>query len=297
MADLRQDRLGHPRASRRPGLADLRPAHDLHLLEPRYSTGIPVEADTLDDLAAKLGIAAGPRPRRSAAFNAASHAGRGPAAAASGFDPFHKDGLATAAGCGPPKSNWALPLDAPPFVAYAVTCGITFTYGGLKIDTAARVLDTDRPADAGPVRHRRDRRRLLLPQLRRRLGPDAGRHVRAHRRPGGGAAGAGPGGRHEPAAGRRGELAVVFMRGGTSKGVFCRLDDLPPAPAPTVRLLLALMGSPDPMQLDGLGGTHSSTSKVVAVGPGRSPASTSSTSSPRSAWTGRWSTSPATAAT
>jgi 2-methylaconitate cis-trans-isomerase PrpF len=65
------------------------------------------------------------------------------------------------------------------------------------------------------------------------------------------------------------ELDVVIMRGGTSKGVFVRLSDLPGAGPERDALLLALMGSPDPMQLDGLGGTHSSTSKVVAVGPGR----------------------------
>lgn len=57
------------------------------------------------------------------------------------------------------------------------------------------------------------------------------------------------------------------MRGGTSKGVFVRESALP-APGPQRdRLLLDLMGSPDPMQLDGLGGTHSSTSKVMAVSP------------------------------
>lgn len=67
------------------------------------------------------------------------------------------------------------------------------------------------------------------------------------------------------------ELSVAIMRGGTSKGVFCRLADLPIDPATRDRLLLALMGSPDPMQLDGLGGTHSSTSKVMAVGPAARP--------------------------
>ena len=40
-----------------------------------------------------------------------------------------------------PKSNWALPLDSPPFVAFPVTCGITFTFGGLHVDDDARVLD------------------------------------------------------------------------------------------------------------------------------------------------------------
>jgi tricarballylate dehydrogenase len=111
----------------------------IHLLEPRYSTGIPVEADSLDGLAGKLGLPAARLQRTVAEFNAAC---RDPG----GFDPFHKDGLASGAAIEPPKSNWALPLDAPPFVAYAVTCGITFTYGGLKIDSGARVLDvTGRP--------------------------------------------------------------------------------------------------------------------------------------------------------
>ena len=42
-----------------------------------------------------------------------------------------------------PKSNWAIILDTQPFEAYAVTCGLTFTFGGLKIDGSARVIDTD----------------------------------------------------------------------------------------------------------------------------------------------------------
>jgi tricarballylate dehydrogenase len=41
------------------------------------------------------------------------------------------------------KSNWANTIDTPPFEAYAVTCGITFTFGGLKINTDAQVLNTD----------------------------------------------------------------------------------------------------------------------------------------------------------
>ncbi len=56
------------------------------------------------------------------------------------FNPNVKDGRCTN-GLEINKSNWALPLEKPPFVAYAVTCGITFTFGGLKIDTTAHVLD------------------------------------------------------------------------------------------------------------------------------------------------------------
>jgi tricarballylate dehydrogenase len=58
------------------------------------------------------------------------------------FDPNVKDGRGTR-GLAIPKTNWANTIDQPPFEAYAVTCGLTFTFGGLKIDTSARVLDTD----------------------------------------------------------------------------------------------------------------------------------------------------------
>jgi tricarballylate dehydrogenase len=51
------------------------------------------------------------------------------------------DGVCTK-GITPPKSNWALPLDKPPYTGFVVTCGITFTFGGLKIDRSGAVLDT-----------------------------------------------------------------------------------------------------------------------------------------------------------
>ena len=41
------------------------------------------------------------------------------------------------------KSNWANTIDQPPFEGYAVTCGLTFTFGGLRITTDAEVLNTD----------------------------------------------------------------------------------------------------------------------------------------------------------
>jgi tricarballylate dehydrogenase len=57
------------------------------------------------------------------------------------FDHTIKDGKCTV-GIDPPKSNWAQPLDTPPFDAYATTCGITFTFGGLRIDKdTGQVLD------------------------------------------------------------------------------------------------------------------------------------------------------------
>jgi tricarballylate dehydrogenase len=54
------------------------------------------------------------------------------------YDPAHLDGLCTVA-ISPPKSNWALPIDEPPFFAYPLRPGITFTYLGLGVDTDARV--------------------------------------------------------------------------------------------------------------------------------------------------------------
>jgi tricarballylate dehydrogenase len=59
------------------------------------------------------------------------------------FDPAIKDGRCTQ-GIEPPKSNWAQALDTPPYHAYATTCGITFTFGGLRIDPdSGQVLDVD----------------------------------------------------------------------------------------------------------------------------------------------------------
>ena len=55
------------------------------------------------------------------------------------FDPTTLDGKRTE-GIAPSKSNWAQPLDTPSYLGYSVTCGITFTYGGLRINADARVL-------------------------------------------------------------------------------------------------------------------------------------------------------------
>ena len=58
------------------------------------------------------------------------------------FNPAIKDGKRTQ-GIEPVKTNWALRLDTPPFVAYSVRCGITFTYGGVLTTPAAEVLHRD----------------------------------------------------------------------------------------------------------------------------------------------------------
>ncbi len=59
------------------------------------------------------------------------------------FNPTIKDGRCTE-GITPAKTNWANAIDEPPFEAYAVTCGITFTFGGLRITPDAQVLDVDK---------------------------------------------------------------------------------------------------------------------------------------------------------
>ncbi len=58
------------------------------------------------------------------------------------FNPNVKDGRGTQ-GLAIPKSNWANTIDEPPFEAYSVTCGITFTFGGLRITRNSEVLDND----------------------------------------------------------------------------------------------------------------------------------------------------------
>jgi tricarballylate dehydrogenase len=57
------------------------------------------------------------------------------------YNPTVKDGRTTE-GLAINKTNWAMPIEKPPFEAYCTTCGVTFTFGGLRIDTDGRVLDT-----------------------------------------------------------------------------------------------------------------------------------------------------------
>ena len=107
------------------------------LLEERYGSASAVRADTVGELAEKMGLDGAKVEGTIGEFNASVQEGE--------FDPSRLDGKGTR-GIQPPKSNWAQAIDAPPFSAYRVTGGITYTFGGLKIDTSARVLDGgDRP--------------------------------------------------------------------------------------------------------------------------------------------------------
>jgi tricarballylate dehydrogenase len=96
-----------------------------------------VSANTLEELAPKLeGVNPDNFLKTVRAFNAAVKKDVK-------FDHTIKDGKGTT-GIEPPKSNWAQPLDTPPFDAYATTCGITFTFGGLRIDKeTGQVLDVN----------------------------------------------------------------------------------------------------------------------------------------------------------
>lgn len=93
-----------------------------------------VVADTVDELAREAGIDEAGLRKTVAEYNAAIDT-------TVRFDPTVKDGRR--ADVRPPKSNWAAPLLTPPFYAYPVTCGITFTFGGLRSDTHGRVLADD----------------------------------------------------------------------------------------------------------------------------------------------------------
>jgi tricarballylate dehydrogenase len=109
-----------------------------HLLRDEYRIRqvTKVSADTLEELTAKLDDVDAARALETIrGFNAAVRTDIA-------FDPNVKDGRRTE-GLAVSKSNWANPLDTPPYEAYAVTCGITFTFGGLHIAPDAAVLDVD----------------------------------------------------------------------------------------------------------------------------------------------------------
>ena len=115
---------------------------DLLYAEYHFHDAHFVEADTLEALLARLeGIDRGATLATLRAFNAAVDE-------RVAFDPSVKDGKA-ARGLNPPRSHWAQRLDTPPFRAYPVTGGITFTYGGVEVGDAGEVLRADGSAIDG----------------------------------------------------------------------------------------------------------------------------------------------------
>ena len=104
------------------------------------------EANTFEELARKLEIDVPGFVKTVTEFNAAVMKDVP-------FNPAVKDGRGTR-GLALPKSNWAQALDTPPYVGFAVTTGITFTFGGLKIDDAGAGDRLRAARDTRPLRGR-----------------------------------------------------------------------------------------------------------------------------------------------
>jgi tricarballylate dehydrogenase len=90
-----------------------------------------ISADTIADLAGKLGLEATRLEETVGMYNSSVRLGR--------FDATSLDDCRTE-GLTPPKSHWARPIDTPPFSGYPLRPGITFTYLGVKVSQDARVL-------------------------------------------------------------------------------------------------------------------------------------------------------------
>jgi len=100
----------------------------------------PEQADTIEELARKLGLDPKTFKETVSDYNKAVRPGE--------FDPTQPDGCRTR-GATPEKTNWARKLDTPPFFGYPLRPGITFTYLGVEVDDKARVLfgKDGKPAD------------------------------------------------------------------------------------------------------------------------------------------------------
>ncbi|MSP67050.1 MAG: FAD-dependent oxidoreductase [Alphaproteobacteria bacterium] len=112
---------------------------------PRWRVAVrsdqpPIQAASLGALAAALELPAETLASTVAAYNAACRPGT--------FTPLAPDGLATV-GLDPPKSNFARPLDSPPFRALPIISANVFTFGGLKVTPRAEVLNSDGDAIPG----------------------------------------------------------------------------------------------------------------------------------------------------
>lgn len=110
-----------------------------HMRIPNYRLGIrtdkpPIVADTIAGIAKALDLPAEALQATVAEYNAACVPGA--------WKPLELDGLATQ-GLAPQKSNWATPLDEAPYHAYPIMSANVFTFGGLQVDAAARVVDGD----------------------------------------------------------------------------------------------------------------------------------------------------------
>jgi tricarballylate dehydrogenase len=104
------------------------------LLGTRYEFSTPIEANTIDELATKISIEPAVLNHTIREFNKAARKDIP-------FDATKLDGKCTE-GITPKKSNWSNPIDRPPYWAFSITGGVTFTFGGLQINESAQVLNT-----------------------------------------------------------------------------------------------------------------------------------------------------------
>jgi tricarballylate dehydrogenase len=104
------------------------------LLGTRYEFSTPIEANTIDELAQKISIEPAVLNHTIREFNNAARKDIP-------FDATKLDGKCTE-GITPKKSNWSNSIDQPPYWAFSITGGVTFTFGGLQINESAQVLNT-----------------------------------------------------------------------------------------------------------------------------------------------------------
>ena len=109
------------------------------ILRPEYQNALKVESNSLKELADELDIRVETFLQTVNTFNKAIVDDDKP------FATYKLDGRRTK-GLHPDKTNWAQKIDRPPFQAYAVVCGLTMTYGGVRTNEKAQVIDTsDQP--------------------------------------------------------------------------------------------------------------------------------------------------------
>ncbi|BAD63168.1 tricarballylate dehydrogenase [Shouchella clausii] len=98
------------------------------------------KADSVEELAEKMDVCPESLANTIRAYNQAVQPGP--------YNPAIKDGKCTKGVC-PPKSNWALTFEKAPFYAFPVTCGITFTFGGIHVSPESEILGDDKRPIAG----------------------------------------------------------------------------------------------------------------------------------------------------
>lgn len=109
-------------------------AKTIPLLRPEYQNAMKVESNSLEELAEELDIDVEQFLKTIKEFNEAIIDEKP-------FIHYRLDGRRTK-GLKPDKTNWAQKIDTPPYHAYGVVCGLTMTYGGLKTNEKAQVIDT-----------------------------------------------------------------------------------------------------------------------------------------------------------